>query len=319
MVGLAIVALGVAVLFETLAVDVPWEFVLPAGVIVVGLILLLNPRSGATGGWIAVGVVMTVVMLVGGLGGRPFGLGEPDTLEQADFVVSEAVDRIVVTVDAGSVEILAVPGATIEVQRELSYDHERPRIEHAVTGRVLEIEADCPGGLFSIGSSCSVDHLLRVPAAVDVQIDSGSGSVRVSGLGGVVVANTGSGAIELVGLNGIVTAETGSGGIVLERVAATADVSTGSGSIRATAGQSVQFAARTGSGSMNLEFASIPDDVELVTGSGSITLGVPSGSYRLDLDTSSGSTSFSGITDDPTSPRSIQATTGSGSIRISGS
>ncbi len=319
MVGLAIVALGVAVLLETLAVDVPWEFVLPVGVIVVGLILLLNPGSGATGGWIGVGVVMTVVLLVGGLGGRPFASGGPDTLEQADFVVSEEVERIVLTVDAGSVEILAVPGNTIEVQRELAYDDERPRVEHTITGGVLEIEADCPGSFFLIGSSCSVDHLLRVPAAVDVQIDSGSGSVRVSGLEGVVVANTGSGAIELVGLSGRVTAETGSGGIVLERVAATADVSTGSGSIRATAGESVQFAARTGSGSMNLEFASAPDDVELETGSGSVTIGVPSGSYRLDLDTSSGSTNFTGITDDASSPRSIQATTGSGSIRISGS
>ena len=316
-VGLAIVAVGVAILLDTLAVSVRWGIVLPAAVILIGLILLLNPRSGSSVAWITVGVIMTIVLLVSSLVDQPFGWGTPDTIEQADFDVTDRVERIVVTVDAGAVEILPGTSDTIKVERQLKFDDERPRVEHTVVNGVLEIVADCPGG-FIFGSSCSVDHVLRVPASIDVEIDTGAGSVHVTGLDAVVLANTGSGGIELVNLSGRVTAETGSGGIVLERLSATADLSTGSGSIRGTDVMSLRMVAETGSGSINLGFGTAPDDLDLVTGSGSITLTVPTGSYRLDLDTNSGSSSSSGITEDAASPRTIRARTGSGSIRVNG-
>ena len=310
-------AIGVAILLNTLGVDIPWGVVLPSGLVLVGLILLLNPRSGTAGGWVAAGVILTLVLMVSSLVGQPFGFGEPENVEQADFVVTEPVDRIVVTVDTGRVEIMAWSGVSIEVERLLGFGDERPRVEHNLTNGLLEIQSDCPGSFFSIGVPCSVDHLLRVPASVDVQIDSGAGTVRVSGLDSEVVADTGSGTIELVDLGGRVTAETGSGGVVLERVAATTDVATGSGSIRGSDLTSRQLTAQTGSGSINLDFGTTPDRVELQTGSGSITATVPAGSYRLDLDTNSGSATSSGITEDASSPL-IRATTGSGSIRVTG-
>ena len=316
--GLLIVAIGVAILLNTLGVDLPWGVVLPSGLVLVGLILLLNPRSGAGGGLVAAGVILTLVLMVSSLGGQPFGLGEPDNVERADFVVTEPVERIVVTVDTGRVEIMAWNGASIEVERVLSFGDERPRVEHNLTNGLLEIEADCPAGFFSLGGSCTVDHLLRVPASVDVHIDLAAGTVRVSGLNSEVAADTGSGSIELVDLGGRVTAETGSGGVVLERTSATADVSTGSGGIRGTDLASLQITARTGSGSINLDFGTTPDRVELETGSGSITAAVPAGSYRLDLETNSGSTTSTGITEDGSSSRIIRATTGSGSIRVTG-
>ena len=310
--------IGVAILLNALGVDVPWGVVLPSGLILVGVILLLNPRSRSTGGWVAAGVMVTVVVLVTSLVGAQFSFGEPDNVEQADFVVTDPVDRIVVSVDTGKVEILAGSGVSVEVERSLSFGDERPRIEHSLTDGVLEIEADCPGSFFSLGGPCSVDHVVRIPAFVDVQIDLGAGTVRVSGLESVVVADTGSGSIELVDLGGRVTAATGSGGIVLERIWGTVDISTGSGSIRGTELTSLQMTARTGSGSINLDFGGAPDGVDLETGSGSITAAVPAGSYRLDLNTNSGSTTSAGITEDASSPRIIRATTGSGSIRVTG-
>ena len=316
--GLAIAGIGVAILLNTLGVDVPWGVVLPSGLILVGVILLLNPRSRSTGGWVAAGAIITVLVLVSSPVGQRFGLGEPDNVEQADFVVTDPVNRVVVSVDSGRVEILAGSGVSVEVERTLSFGDERPRVEHGLTNGVLEIEADCPGSLFTLGDPCSVDHIVRVPAFVDVEIDLGAGTVRVSGLESVVLADTGSGSIELVDLGGRVTAETGSGGIVLERISATVEISTGSGSIRGTDLTSLQMTARTGSGSINLDFGVAPDRVELETGSGSVTAVVPAGSYRLDLNTNSGSTTSAGITEDASSPRTIRATTGSGSIRVTG-
>ena len=319
--GLAIAGVGVAILLNTLGVDVPWGIVLPSGLILVGMILLLNPRSRSAGGWVAAGAVITVFVLVSSPVGQRFGFGEPDNVEQADFVVTDPVNRIVVSVDTGRVEILKIlagSGVSVEVERTLSFGDERPRVEHGLTNGVLEIEADCPGSLFTLGQPCSVDHVVRVPALVDVEIDLGAGTVRVSGLESVVLADTGSGSIELIDLGGRVTAETGSGGILLEGISATVDISTGSGSIRGTDLTAQQMTARTGSGSINLDFGLAPDRVELDTGSGSITAVVPAGSYRLDLNTNSGSTTSTGITEDESSPRTIRATTGSGSIRVTG-
>jgi hypothetical protein len=308
----------VAVLLDALAVDIRWGIVLPVALILVGLILLLNPRWASFAAWVTLGTIMTVILLAGSLADQPFGWGTPDTIEQADFVIADRVERVVVIVDAGAVEILAGSDDTIEVERQLKFDKERPRVDHTLVNGVLEIVADCPGAFFTIRSACSVDHLLRVPASVDVQIDTGAGSVAVMGLDGTVEVKTGSGGIELVNLSGRVTAETGSGGVVVERVSGTADVSTGSGSVRGSDMASLQMSAETGSGSITLGFGSPPDDLVLVTGSGSITLTVPTGSYRLDLDANSGSSSSSGITDDAASSRTIRARTGSGSIRVDG-
>ncbi len=182
---------------------------------------------------------------------------------------------------------------------------------------VLEIDSDCPDRWSFLGSSCSVDHLLRVPASVGVEIETGSGSIRLQGLEGIVLAKTGSGGIELVDVRGNVSAETGSGSIVLDGISATADVVAGSGSIRGDV-TSLHLNAQTGSGSIDLLFGLAPDEVGLETGSGSITVIVPSGSYHLDLRTSSGSSRSAGISDDPSSSRTITATTGSGSIRVDG-
>jgi hypothetical protein len=317
-IGLAIVAVGVAILLDTLGVEVPWGIVLPSALVLVGVILLLGPRSGSSGGWVAVGAIMTIVLAVSSFIGQPFGLRSAENIEQADFVVTESVEGIIVMVDAGTVEVLAGEGGMIEVERQLNFDDERPQVDYTIVNGVLEIEADCPDSFFSIGSSCFVDHLLRVPASVDIEINSGAGSVRVTGLDGVVQADTGSGVIELVDLTGRVRADSGSGGVILDRIAATADVSTGSGSIRGNDVTSLRITAETGSGSIDLDFASAPEDVDLETGSGSVTIAVPAGSYRLDLDTNSGSTSFSGVTDDPASPRTIRTRTGSGSVRVNG-
>ncbi len=318
-IGLAIVAFGLAALLDTLAVDVPWAIVLPSAILLIGFALLTNPRSSAAGGLIAVGAILTVVLLFGTFGDGPFNVGgSAANVEQSDFVVDEPVEKIILTVHAGSVEVLAGTDDRIEVERQLNFDDERPEVDHSVEGGVLTVEAVCPGGFFTFRSACSVDHLLRVPAAVDVEIDTGSGSVAVAGLTGSVHIDTGSGVIEVSDVSGRVFADSGSGGVVLDGVSGETDVHTGSGGIRGNGLTIRRLIGETGSGSIDVHFVAAPDDVELEAGSGSVTLTVPTGSYDLDMDTGSGSTDFSGLTNDSTSPRHLQMRTGSGSIRVIG-
>jgi len=63
------VLIGVGWLLEALdVVDIPWRFLLPSALIIVGVALAVGARTGSHGGLVAVGVVLTVlVLLVGAL------------------------------------------------------------------------------------------------------------------------------------------------------------------------------------------------------------------------------------------------------------
>lgn len=315
-VGIAILAVGLVALLDVLAVDVPWGVVLPAVLILIGLLLLLNPGSGADRGWMIVGGVLTAILLVGTFADFSINVGTPENSEQADFSVDEVVEEIVVAIDAGSVEVMVGSGVGVRVERQLRFDDDRPDVSHSIEDGRLRIEADCPGGFF--GAACSVDHVLLVPASVDVKIDTSAGSVRVDGIQGIVEVETGSGSIELVGLSGSVTADSGAGGIVLDGLSGDSKAGTGSGAVRGTGLATPSLVVDTGSGSIDLRFETSPDELDVEAGSGSVTVVVPAGSYRLDLDSGSGSTGTSGITDDAGSDRTIRVRTGSGSIRVEG-
>jgi hypothetical protein len=89
--GVMLVLLGFAWLLEALDVaEVPWDLLLPAALIAVGVILFVNARTGASqGGMIALGVVLTVLLFLGSAVDFPIagGVGDrsvhPATLEQA--------------------------------------------------------------------------------------------------------------------------------------------------------------------------------------------------------------------------------------------
>jgi hypothetical protein len=290
--------------------------VLPVALILIGLILLVRPTSEALGGWVIVGGVLTAILVVGTFSDFSFNIGEPDNIEQADFAVDEPVTSIVVAIDAGAVEVLVGSGDGVQVERQLRFDDDRPDVSHSVEDGRLRIEADCRGGFF--GSACSVDHILRVPPTVDMEIDTSAGSVVVNGIQGIVKVDTGSGSIDLVDLSGSVVADSGAGGIFLERLSGVVEVGTGSGGVRGLRLATPSLLVDTGSGSIDVRFETTPGDIELDAGSGSVTVVVPAGSYRLDLDSGSGSTGFSGVTDDANSARTIRVRTGSGSIRVEG-
>lgn len=78
--GLVVAALGVLWLLEALDVaTIDWDLVLPIGVIVVGVALLAAGVAGrGSGGLIALGIVLTVLLLASAVVEIPFGAGVGD-------------------------------------------------------------------------------------------------------------------------------------------------------------------------------------------------------------------------------------------------
>ncbi len=119
------------------------------------------------------------------------------------------------------------------------------------------------------GSSDYIDLSVRVPRSMNLRIDDGSGSIRITSIAGDVEIEDGSGSITAEELGGDVRVEDGSGSISIEEVAGDVTIDDGSGSIdvRSVGGT---VTVSDGSGSITVENAG---DFQLEEdGSGSVDL-----------------------------------------------
>jgi hypothetical protein len=68
--GLLIIAIGGGWLLQTVgAVDqFPWEWVLPSVLVVIGVALVAEPKGKSRGGLVALGIILTIVLVAGGTG-----------------------------------------------------------------------------------------------------------------------------------------------------------------------------------------------------------------------------------------------------------
>jgi DUF4097 and DUF4098 domain-containing protein YvlB len=185
--------------------------------------------------------------------------------------------------------------------------------------RVKRIEANPPiqqsGNDIRIGHindtellhNISISYDLVVPAETQLRSHTGSGSQSVEGLRKQIEIEAGSGSLKISDIDDTVRAETGSGEISIDRVKGNVRTKAGSGSIRATdiAGG---FEGQTGSGHITLE-QTASGSVHADTGSGGMELRGVRGS--LEAEAGSGTISAEG---NPTGAWTVHS--GSGNIRL---
>lgn len=158
-VGLLLVAGGVLWLLDAIGVfDMRWRYVFPVALVVVGLALLISAPRGAHGGLIALGIVLSVLVLVGGVlpGVSPVaGVGDRDV-------------RPVTAAEAENIG-LAIGSLTIDL-------------------RDLEEDATVRAG---VGMG---ELIVRVPAGMGLEIRAGAGMGEVVLFGrsesGVAISST---------------------------------------------------------------------------------------------------------------------------------
>ena len=195
--------------------------------------------------------------------------------ELADHaVVGGEILAVRIELDAGDVTV-ETGGTEVQVGRALRGPATVDTTLRIVDG-ILRIEGRCRTLL-----PCSADIELTVPHGVPVDIRTGEGDVRVTGLDSDLSIQVGDGDIVADGLFGA--------------------------TVRAQAGW----------GNAELRFAARPGEVRVGVGVGDITLGVPRGGYDLNVDTLGGPTLL-GVAQDDQGPL-LSVRTASGRTRIEGS
>jgi hypothetical protein len=163
--------------------------------------------------------------------------------------------------------------------------------------RVREVAAHPPieqtGSILRVGGhteglhNISIDYEVEAPARTYLEAGSGSGDVVDDGVGVNARLNTGSGTIRATGLHDGFSISTGSGDITAEQTGAgdvKADTGSGSIHLKNLAGG---LKAQTGSG--DIQISGEPKaDWKITTGSGSVEVSPEHGGFTLDASTGSG-------------------------------
>lgn len=197
---------------------------------------------------------------------------------------------------AGEIRVRAIKHA------RRAADLDRIQVQMSERDGRIEIKTRKPVGL----GNAWVEFEIAAPADTELHLNTGSGSVEVSGVGdgaevstgsGSVTANglrgemdlhSGSGSVSARDLEGHLKASTGSGRIVIEDMTGEIDAHTGTGSIDV---RQVSGVVQLDSGSGSIEYQGSPQgNCRFETGSGSISLKLPADlGAEVDLHTGSGS------------------------------
>lgn len=257
-------------------------------------------RPRHRGRWTLV-AVLSALFVVAPLGIEVYAQFARQTYSHTSVATSDHHPVRTVQVDSGSAELTVTPGAEgeVRVQERLSWSLRKPKVTREWDGDTLRLRPECDGTFALTSLGCSVELDLTVPAGVALKVNSGSGTVRVSGLTGPVDVDGGSGSVKLYGVSGPVSA------------------SVGSGSFSGAAIGSSRAEVHSGSGHAELEFVTPPREVVASTGSGSVDVLVPAGSrYRVEGTKGSGTRDIEDSLRDPASDRLIKISSGSGTATV---
>jgi hypothetical protein len=155
----------------------------------------------------------------------------------------------------------------------------KPTVSGQLTPAGLQLKAKCPSGIFD--NYCSVNYTVLVPAGVPLQLTTGDGAVSFDGVDAAITVHSGDGKIHGTNL------------------------------------RAAEVNARSGDGSVSLQWATAPEHVKVSAGDGSVNLSVPSGSgpYAITKHLGDGHSDIT-VAEDPKASRTMVLDMGDGSLGV---
>lgn len=228
----------------------------------------------------AVAALVTVPAMAGGL------FDEDDckyTAKRRAATPASGITKVVIHGESGSLDVNGTSGAAQIVADGTACTSEGdflPRMTLSLrkSGSVLHVDANIPEKTVVFGFfSARLDFTVTLPAGLPVEIDDGSGWLKVSNTGATEI-DDGSGSIEVRNVRGTLVINDGSGSIDVDTVTGNVEIEDSSG---------------------ELTVRNVTGGVEIEDGSGAISIAKIEGSLRIRND-GSGSISVQNVRRDVT-------------------
>ena len=199
---------------------------------------------------------------------------------------SELIHKVTADTGSGSTEIKSHDLSKIIVSvvpfrndtKKHSLDHCDIKIEKDGTRILAQVKSKKKKGFFS-KESCSVEMTVWVPKKIDLEINNGSGDVRVDDVGGKLSLRSGSGNFNGRGEFSSVHVDVGSGDVVVQGISGSGMINLGSGNGTFYFSKNTKpssLAVNLGSGNLVAAFPNTLNvKTKLVIGSGTIKNTLP--------------------------------------------
>jgi DUF4097 and DUF4098 domain-containing protein YvlB len=195
---------------------------------------------------------------------------------------AKGINELSIDCGAGFLKVNGQKGLTeIKVEAEIVLEGKSEKDAEEFLKKYLDLSLEKRGSravltsdfkeyrsIFSFGNKL-INLTVSIPAEMDLDVDDGSGYIKIEDIAGNLVIDDGSGDIEIVNTKGNVDVDDGSGEIELEEINGDVSVDDGSGEIKVE-GVSGDLSVDDGSGSIIIR--NIGGNVTVKDGSGSITI-----------------------------------------------
>ena len=223
-----------------------------------------------------------------------FNLYAVDFEETRKFSLpADNISKLFIDCGAGYLKITGDDNLSeIKVTAEITIDNMDPEDAERVVEKYLELYLKDRGNraelvsqiehrgsflsnLFNGYGNFKIDLTVDVPAKLDIDIDDGSGYIKIKNINGDLYIDDGSDFIEIVNVNGKISIDDGSGDIDISDIKGDVEIDDGSG---------------------GMYIVNIVGDVDLDDGSGSIKVSEVDGNVRVN--DGSGSINIEGVKED---------------------
>jgi len=239
--------------------------------------------------WLSAGAVATVfaLLIAGGALWSGFAHARPP-IETTSRTIAFKRSQLTVIVARGHMNVSIYPGEAgeLSLERSLRWTKQRPTVkEDWDDRRTLRLDVSCPGMDQPDAPLCEADYTLFVPEETDIEAESANGGLYVNGIFGDVRMTSESGELGVSETSGTVWARSGSG------------------DVRGSSLTGGEADVETGSGRIDLSFATAPAKVRAVVRTrGDVLVVVPDLAYDV---TARAKHANIDVKRDPTSPRKI--------------
>ena len=180
-------------------------------------------------------------------------------------------------------DIIIKKGTTNEIKVDGRWDEDEVSVSVSHTGKSLTIKEKSRGNNTDSDAS---NWVLIVPDGLNLDVNSGTGSLEIAGMEGDLDANTGTGEISISDMEGRFNINSGTGGIEINNSSGKFDLNSGTSDV-IVMNASGKFSANSGTGDVQFKTVNPTGNSSLNSGTGDVEFIVDS-AISADLSLSSG-------------------------------